>query len=112
MDRPFKITSAMLDVMEALLTEGDDVHGYAIAHTAGKPTGSVYPILARLQSAGMLDSHWEAEQPVAGRPRKKLYRLTPTGRAGVRDILLERRGQLPQTTPRPASGREINWGAT
>ncbi len=39
--------------------------------------GTVYPLLSRLKSEGLLDSEWvEAE---AGHPRK-YYRLTPTGR--------------------------------
>lgn len=41
------------------------------------PEGTVYPLLARLKSEGLLDSQWvEAE---AGHPRK-YYRLTPGGR--------------------------------
>lgn len=41
------------------------------------PEGTVYPLLSRLKSEGMLDSQWvEAE---AGHPRK-YYRLTPGGR--------------------------------
>ncbi len=39
--------------------------------------GTVYPLLARLKSEGLLDSEWvEAD---AGHPRK-YYRLTPSGR--------------------------------
>ena len=39
--------------------------------------GTVYPLLARLKSEGLLDAEWvEAE---AGHPRK-YYRLTPVGR--------------------------------
>ena len=39
--------------------------------------GTVYPLLSRLKSEGLLESEWvEAE---AGHPRK-YYRLTPTGR--------------------------------
>jgi PadR family transcriptional regulator len=41
------------------------------------PEGTVYPLLSRLKSEGLLDSQWvEAE---AGHPRK-YYRLTPSGR--------------------------------
>ena len=41
------------------------------------PEGTVYPLLSRLKSEGLLDSQWvEAE---AGHPRK-YYRLTPGGR--------------------------------
>ncbi|MGW9370373.1 hypothetical protein ACWGVR_10200 [Streptomyces xanthophaeus] len=47
-----KVTQATLDVMEALLVSEEGVHGYAIAQATKKPTGSVYPVLARLESAG------------------------------------------------------------
>ena len=44
--------------------------------------GTVYPILARLKSEGLLRSEWvEAE---AGHPRK-YYQLTPAGRRRLRD---------------------------
>ncbi|MFJ4518988.1 PadR family transcriptional regulator [Streptomyces sp. NPDC088816] len=104
------LISATLDVMEALLSAAEDVHGYAIARAAGKPTGSVYPILARLQSADMLESHWESEEPVPGVPRKKYYRLTPNGREAVRSIVLERRGVLPKPSSKPATGGVTGWG--
>ncbi|MEV6002170.1 PadR family transcriptional regulator [Streptomyces griseomycini] len=110
MKHPFKITSATLDVMEALLSTAEDVHGYAIARAAGKPTGSVYPILARLQSADMLESHWETEEPTPGVPRKKFYRLTPNGREAVRSIVLERRGSLPEPSSKSAVGGITGWG--
>lgn len=38
--------------------------------------GTVYPLLSRLKSEGVLDSEWVESQ--AGHPRK-YYRLTPTG---------------------------------
>lgn len=45
--------------------------------------GTVYPILSRLKSEGLVDSEWvEAD---AGHPRK-YYRLTRAGRARIRDM--------------------------
>ncbi|MGF1344696.1 PadR family transcriptional regulator [Streptomyces flavovirens] len=61
MKSPFRITSTTLDVLEAFLSSQEELHGFAVAKAAGKPTGSVYPILARLEQAGWLDSHWETE---------------------------------------------------
>jgi PadR family transcriptional regulator, regulatory protein PadR len=43
-------------------------------------TGTVYPILLRLDSAGWLRGAWEVESAEKlGRPRKRIYQLTPTG---------------------------------
>ncbi|MFZ3491944.1 PadR family transcriptional regulator [Streptomyces sp. 5.8] len=110
MDRPFKVTQATLDVMEVLLVSEGGVHGYAIAQAAKKPTGSVYPILARLESAGWLESSWETSEQTPGVPRKRFYRLTPNGTAGVREVLLERRGALPSPPARANPLRSPGWG--
>lgn len=110
MDRPFKVTNATLDVMEALLVSEGGVHGYAIAQAAKKPTGSVYPILARLESAGWLESFWETEEQTAGVPRKRFYHLTPNGTAGARDLLIERRGALPSAPGQATPLRRPGWG--
>jgi PadR family transcriptional regulator, regulatory protein PadR len=59
---------------------GADVH-----ESCGLASGTLYPILLRLESAGWFTSQWESIDPSsAGRPRRRLYRLTYTGlkRAG------------------------------
>jgi DNA-binding PadR family transcriptional regulator len=88
---PFRITSATLDVLEAFLVSRKELHGFAVAKAAGKPTGSIYPILGRPEQADWLDSHWEAESPTEGRPRRRFYFLTPTGAQEARTIVIERR---------------------
>lgn len=94
-ETPFRITSATLDVMEAFLASSGELHGFAVARAAGKATGSVYPILARLEQAGWLESRWETEHPEAGRPRRRFYFLTDEGAVASRATVLERRGALP-----------------
>lgn len=93
MKTPFKITGATLDVLEVLIS-GDELHGFAIAKAAGKPTGSVYPILLRLEGAGWVESRWEEEHPETGRPRRRFYQLTADGMASARSVVQERRGKL------------------
>jgi DNA-binding PadR family transcriptional regulator len=45
-------------------------------------SGTLYPILLRLEKAGWLRSSWETVDPRdVGRPRKRLYRLTSVGHA-------------------------------
>lgn len=91
MDTPFRITGATLDVAQVLLETDRELHGFAIAQSAGKPTGSVYPILARMEEAGWLESHWETEHPQQGKPRRRFYSLSKTGRTSVRRVMTERR---------------------
>lgn len=51
----------------------------------GLASGSLYPILYSFEEAGLLESQWEAEDPkVLGRPRRRLYRITPSGVHEVR----------------------------
>jgi DNA-binding PadR family transcriptional regulator len=53
-------------------------------------SGTLYPILMRLERAGWLESEWELLDPSdAGRPRKRLYRLTGLGYNKSREALAE-----------------------
>ena len=57
-------------------------HGYALARQTGLKSGTLYPILIRLADRGLVEACWQ-EEPVAGRPRRHLYRLTPDGLASA-----------------------------
>ena len=51
-----------------------------VSQMAGLPSGTVHPILARLETVGWLTSRWEQIDPrVEGRPTRRYYRLTPDG---------------------------------
>jgi PadR family transcriptional regulator PadR len=54
--------------------------GSEILKQTGMLSGTLYPILMRLERAGWLESEWEQlDASEAGRPRKRLYRLSSTG---------------------------------
>jgi DNA-binding PadR family transcriptional regulator len=90
----------MLDVLTVLVEASDDPHGFSIAKATKRPTGSVYPILARLEDAGWVESYWEAEHPDQGRPRRRFYRLThPEGLRAARTLLAERRAKANALSP-------------
>ena len=60
--------------------------GSDIAKTTSIMSGVLYPILLRLERANWLASKWEAATATElGRPRKRLYRLTPEGQREARD---------------------------
>lgn len=88
-----RITDATLDVLEVLLGSDDDLYGLKIAKRIGRPTGSVFPILARLEDLGWVISEWETAEPAARGPRRRFYRLSPDGLASARAVLVERRGE-------------------
>jgi PadR family transcriptional regulator, regulatory protein PadR len=77
-----------LRVLDAFLEDPNrELSGTDIQKGSGLASGTLYPILLRLESAGWFVSRWEAINPVvAGRPRRRLYRLTPSGLARASDV--------------------------
>jgi PadR family transcriptional regulator PadR len=80
-DRHVRMSLQTLRVLEVFLENptaqlsGADVH-----ESCGIASGTLYPILLRLEAAGWFVSRWESIDPSsAGRPRRRLYRLTSTG---------------------------------
>lgn len=49
--------------------------------------GTLYKALDRLERSGMLSSEWEAPEIALteGRPRRRLYRVSPLGEAALRE---------------------------
>jgi PadR family transcriptional regulator, regulatory protein PadR len=65
-------------VLAVLLeAEGRWSHGYELARRAGVRSGTLYPLLIRLEAQGYLAAEWQ--QPAAGRPPRHAYRLTAAG---------------------------------
>lgn len=57
-------------------------YGLEIAGLTGLASGTLYPILARLQERGLVESCWlDPERP--GRPPRHGYRITTAGRAAM-----------------------------
>jgi DNA-binding PadR family transcriptional regulator len=63
-------------------------HGYDLSIQTSLPSGTLYPILVRLEDRGFLESKWEPS-PEAGRPPRHLYRLTSKGTAHARGELAD-----------------------
>jgi PadR family transcriptional regulator PadR len=78
-----RITGATLSVLGALLENpSGNFYGFDLLNQANIKSGTLYPILARLESAGWVKSHWEETDPrTLSRPRRRYYVLTPRGRA-------------------------------
>ena len=78
---PLRITTTLVQVLEVFLTEPTvERYGLDVMRATGCPSGTVYPILVRLQGIGWLQARWEEIDPVqAGRPARRWYRLTPEG---------------------------------
>jgi PadR family transcriptional regulator len=66
-------------------------HGFDIIDASGLPSGTVYPILRRLEDAGMLRSKWESAERARAeqRPPRRIYSVAGAG-ADALEIALER----------------------
>ena len=73
-------------VLHALLTDADrEQYGAELGAAAGLPSGTIHPILARLETLGWVESDWEDVDPsAAARPRRRYYRISEDGMAAAR----------------------------
>ncbi|MEZ0113762.1 PadR family transcriptional regulator PadR [Catenulispora sp. EB89] len=83
-----RTTRAVLQV----LCDGfeDDLWGLRICHLTRLPSGTVYPLLTRLDDLGWVEARWEdigvgAERSTG--PRRRFYRLSPDGLIQARAAL-------------------------
>jgi DNA-binding PadR family transcriptional regulator len=86
-----RLTHPTLKVLNAVLSARDrEVSGADVAESTSLASGTLYPILLRLEKAGWLTSRWEKINPhLEGRPRRRLYRVTVIGAAKARAAIVE-----------------------
>lgn len=74
-----KPTQQTLKVLDAIFSH-PNTSGAEIGKRTKLASGTLYPILLRLEEAGLLSSEWEVEDPqTLGRPRRRFYRVTGEG---------------------------------
>jgi DNA-binding PadR family transcriptional regulator len=81
-------------------------YGYDLMKAAGLPSGTLYPLLARLEGQKLVVSAWETPQEEGERPRK-YYKLTGEGIRIARLELAQasaRRRRGPARPGHPAPG--------
>jgi DNA-binding PadR family transcriptional regulator len=93
-------------VLEALLTDPQqELYGVEIGEAAALRSGTVHPILARLEGLGWLVSRWEDVDPsTEGRPPRRYYRLTADGVVAARAALARAYRPSPARSLRPQAG--------
>jgi PadR family transcriptional regulator PadR len=88
MGRRLRISPQTLALLEALLQKPTSWHhGYALSQQTNLASGTLYPILMRLEKLRWLETSWEQPGTAAGRPPRHLYRLTSEARAWAREEL-------------------------
>ena len=115
MEGPIRVTNPLLDVLDVLLqafdSHGGDLHGWAIMRATKRSGPTVYGVLDRLEDIGWISGRWEEENPEPGKPRRRLYSITPTGVVGAREILRERRPQALRSRPHAPGPALPGWPA-
>jgi PadR family transcriptional regulator, regulatory protein PadR len=90
-----RITISVAKVLSAFLADpAEDRYGLSLMRATGLRSGTLYPVLQRLQDAGWVRAEWERIDPSAqGRPARRYYRLTPSGVEQARFALAELHAQ-------------------
>jgi PadR family transcriptional regulator, regulatory protein PadR len=82
-----RVSRQTLAVLDVLLDHPMQWHhGYALSQQTELASGTLYPILMRLEKASWLETRWE-DSPVPGRPPRHFYRLSANGREWAREEL-------------------------
>ena len=82
-------------------------YGFEMMRVTGLPSGTVYPLLRRLEHAGLVFSTWEDVDPSEeGRPQRRVYVATEEGKkvlAAALERLAGHRQLLERPLPHPGS---------
>jgi PadR family transcriptional regulator PadR len=96
-------------VLRALLAEPTrEMYGLQICQAAGLPSGTIHPILARLEGLGWLESRWEDTNPQEqGRPRRRYYHWSKDGAEQARIALAQATTSISTIGLRTQPGRGL-----
>jgi len=98
-----RVTAATVDVLHVLADAVDPAWGLLVIKSSGRPAGTVYPILERLESIGWVISSWESDDSRSG-PRRRYYELTEGGAAAAASVIAEFAVRArPASMPRPST---------
>lgn len=99
----------MLAVLRALVNADAPTWGLQVCKRAKRSTGSVYPLLGRLEQAGIVRSAWdETDRPGA---RRRLYDLTVSGRGWALEQLRGAADVAQPATASPVPGDAVTGDA-
>jgi DNA-binding PadR family transcriptional regulator len=80
MTRRRALSGSARGLLAALAAAGSKwSYGYELSTLTGIRSGTLYPLLIRLEAQGYLEAEWQ-EPAAPGRPPRHAYRLTASGR--------------------------------
>lgn len=109
MDANFRSSKQTLKLLAALTAKPTSWHyGYALSRETGLQSGTLYPILMRLEERGWLETQWEVPQVLpekrGGRPPRHMYRLTSGGQAWAVEALSAMKSKVPVASKTKSRG--------
>ncbi len=86
-------------------------YGFEVMKVTGLKSGTIYPLLRRLESSGLVESRWEDEGDAHadGRPARRYYGATTEGEralVGARERIIAQQAALFGFPAVPGSGSE------
>jgi DNA-binding PadR family transcriptional regulator len=106
--KPGALLPLEIAILELAASSDEPLHGFELARRLAEASearsltahGTLYKALGRLAALGLLQSHWEDPELAlaAGRPRRRLYRLTD---AGAQRLAVERAVSRPAAALKP-----------
>ena len=98
-----RISPETLLVLERFLDRPTEWrYGYELSRATGLKSGTLYPILMRLEKYSLLEAQWVTTED--GVPPRHTYRLTPNGLELARNKLAEARPRSMVRQPAFCSG--------
>ncbi len=109
-DAPAEWLRGVLEIATLAVLQQGPAHGYAVAQVLQEAGlgqikgGTLYPLLTRLETAGLLTSSWRAG---TGGPGRKVFQITGAGQAELanRGTLWRRFTELTLQVLEPADAR-------
>jgi PadR family transcriptional regulator PadR len=100
---PLRLTKPTLAVLGVLMAAAPDEHvwGFRLCEEADLGSGTVYPLLERLERGGIVRSFWEDPAP-PDRPKRRFYEMTSNGRREVAAAVAARNAARRRWLPNPA----------
>lgn len=84
---PMGTTPATREILKALHDVDEEMSGYDLIQATGRPSGTIYPLLARMEADGLVARRTETQdewvQAGANRPIRKYYLISPPGLAAL-----------------------------
>jgi PadR family transcriptional regulator, regulatory protein PadR len=91
-DGRMRMTHTTVRVLGKFLEVGRPLSGADLINSLGLFSGTLYPILQRMENEGWLVGTWEDDPPtVLGRPNRKYYKLTGVGQTQAEKAMINER---------------------